>query len=82
VAHLVTGAVQPKISMGNLKKLELCIPADASTIDQFTTVLAGTTRALFDQNQLLARTRDELLPLLMSGKVSVRDAQAVAGEAL
>ncbi len=30
------------------------------------------------ENLKLARTRDELLPLLMSGKVSVTDAEAIA----
>ena len=31
---------------------------------------------------LLAQTRDELLPLLMSGKVRVRDRERVASEVL
>lgn len=34
------------------------------------------------ESTTLARTRDELLPLLMSGKVRVKDAEALAGEAV
>lgn len=34
------------------------------------------------ENERLARTRDELLPLLMSGKLCVKDAEAVACEVL
>ena len=33
------------------------------------------------ENQTLARTRDELLPLLMSGKITVRDAEEASAEA-
>jgi len=32
------------------------------------------------ENQTLARTRDELLPLLMSGKITVRDAEEASAE--
>ena len=32
------------------------------------------------ENQTLARTRDELLPLLMSGKITVRDAEETSAE--
>jgi type I restriction enzyme S subunit len=34
------------------------------------------------ENESLARTRDELLPLLMSGKLSVKAAETVASEVL
>jgi len=37
---------------------------------------------LVRENDRLAATRDELLPLLMSGKVRVRDAEKVVGRAL
>ena len=32
------------------------------------------------ETQTLARTRDELLPLLMSGKITVRDAEEASAE--
>lgn len=34
------------------------------------------------ETRALAQTRDELLPLLMSGKIRVRDAEHIAGEVL
>lgn len=36
--------------------------------------------AMEDENEALIRTRDELLPLLMSGKISVRDAEEAVAE--
>lgn len=38
--------------------------------------------AALQENQLLARTRDELLPLLMSGKITVKDAERAAEDVL
>lgn len=32
------------------------------------------------ENQVLARTRDELLPLLMNGKITVAEAKEAAGD--
>lgn len=34
-----------------------------------------------EENQRLARTRDELLPLLMDGRITVKDAERVVEEA-
>lgn len=82
VTHLVTGAVQPKISMGNLKRLELTVPDDASAIDVLAKRSGAMLRSISDQNSILTRTRDELLPLFMSGKLRLKDAEAVASEVL
>lgn len=82
VAHIVTGAVQPKISMGNLKALRVSMPADTSKLEKVVQRLAALTRSLVDENVRLAATRDELLPLLMSGKVRVSDAEKVMEEVL
>ena len=80
VAHLVTGAVQPKISMGNLKKLVLSVPSESTRFDMTAVNFAAISRAVSDENDSLVRTRDELLPLVMSGKVRVKDAEALAAE--
>lgn len=82
VAHLVTGAVQPKLSMRNLKTLELSLPLHVEAVDEDVRVLADSERTLVDESSRLAATRDELLPLLMSGKVCVRDAETAVGEVL
>ena len=44
-------------------------------------VLIPKCNALIHENQVLARTRDELLPLLMSGRITVGEAENVAGTA-
>ncbi|QDP94879.1 hypothetical protein FOE78_02155 [Microlunatus elymi] len=78
VAHLVTGAVQPKLSMGNLKSLEVAVPRDPTAIERRAQAHLAMHRATTDENTILARTRDELLPLLMSGKVRVGSKQVDA----
>jgi type I restriction enzyme S subunit len=70
VAPLVTGAVQAKLSMGRLKTLRLRLPSDkrvSTHIDE----LAAAERELSEEIVALTRTRDELLPLLLSGRVRV-----------
>lgn len=76
VSTLVTGAVQPKISMGNLKTLALAVPTGeaAARIERQTHSWYACHRALMAENARLAATRDSLLPALMSGKLRVRDA--------
>lgn len=82
VAHLVTGAVQPKLSMGNLKRLELSLPADSTQLQATVDAHAAIERAKKSESRLLAATRNALLPLLMSGKARVKDAESVVGEVL
>lgn len=43
--------------------------------------LLESSRAIQNENQKLARTRDELLPLLMDGRITVKDAERVVEEA-
>ncbi|PZS03115.1 MAG: restriction endonuclease subunit S [Pseudonocardiales bacterium] len=73
VASLVTGAVQAKLSMGRLKTLHLHLPVD-STVSQVIDLLAAAEREFSDEVVAVASTRDELLPLLMSGRVRVSPA--------
>ncbi|MDP9986648.1 type I restriction enzyme S subunit [Arthrobacter oryzae] len=79
VATLVTGAVQPKINMGNLKRLTLEIPsADRRVrLEQIVKAETASKRAAIDESRTLAAIRDALLPQLMSGKLRVKDAEKV-----
>jgi len=77
VAHLVTGAVQPKISMRNLKSLILRLPVDVRMLEQKVQGFAALHRALSLENNAVTQMRDELLPLLMSGKIRVREVEKV-----
>jgi type I restriction enzyme S subunit len=74
--------------MGHIQRRHLdepvAIPAanDVRRIDGLMTGLWETALAAEIESLKLTQTRDELLPLLMSGKVRVRDAERVASEVL
>jgi len=84
VTHLVTGAVQPKISMTNLKSLMLELPEaeQIPSLELLVQSLLALVRSLTEECRSLEAMRDALLPLLMSGKVRVKDAEKIAEEAL
>jgi len=84
VATLVTGAVQPKINMGNLKRLELTLPTgDAlKELERFVGAEVASKRLLVEEKRTLATTRDTLLPQLMSGKLRVKDAENLLSDVL
>lgn len=48
----------------------------------FTDALLRRLSAARNENTLLARTRDELLPLLMNGRITVKDAERAAEDVL
>ena len=79
VRDRVTGAVQPKLNMGNLKSLRLRVPSDPD-VDQFVQILTAFERELLEETRQLQRTRNELLPLLMSGRVRVKAEDRAAAE--
>jgi len=60
--------------------VELGSEADMSEFAEFATPLMERVHALQRENQRLAATRDELLPLLMSGKITVKDAEKTVEE--
>lgn len=69
ISHIVTGAVQMKISQRNLNKLELEMPA-AESLDFLQDIFA-VYRCNYEENRKLAALRDTLLPKLMSGEIDV-----------
>lgn len=77
VRHLVTGAVQPKLSMGKLRSLTIQIPQeeDLSQLEVVTDAACGIIRSATEESRTLAALRDALLPALMSGKIVVKDAE-------
>ena len=75
VKSIVTGAVQPKISQANLKKVPVLIP-DADELEFFNSVIQPffvQIRNLRAENDRLATLRDTLLPMLLSGEIDVSD---------
>ena len=73
VESIVTGAVQPKISQSNLKKLSLVIPP-LSMLAEFDGIIQPmfrTIRNIRAEIYMLKKLRDTLLPRLMSGELDV-----------
>lgn len=69
INHIVTGAVQMKISQKNLNGLELQMP-NLTTIPDFGPFFA-MYRHNTDEAKRLAKLRDILLPKMMSGEIDV-----------
>ena len=77
------GATFMELSRGNFKKLPFigCSDDDLQAFNDAAWPLLKRAQAAQKENQVLARTRDELLPLLMSGRITVGEAEDVADEA-
>lgn len=69
IPHIVTGAVQKKISQKNLNTLVLEMP-NPQHMEGLGEIFS-LYRANVDQNKQLERLRDTLLPKLMSGEIDV-----------
>lgn len=75
VAGIVTGAVQLKINQKNLLGFELVIPPEQtlSNLDELIQPFFQKLRLNSDQIQSLKKTRETLLPKLMSGQLRVNE---------
>ena len=73
IAHIVTGAVQPKINQENLKSVEFPIPPEekVETFVSITNDFWDKMKSNNSQIAMLTQLRDTLLPKLMSGEVRV-----------
>lgn len=74
------GATFLEISRGNFKKLKFhrAEPQDLAEFNARAKPLLGMCKAKQSENITLVKTRDELLPLLMNGKITVREASQEA----
>lgn len=73
IKFLVTGAVQAKLSQGNMQKIFVAIPPK-NVLDEIRPVidnLYSKIRIITDENSRLSLLRDTLLPRLMSGELEV-----------
>ena len=73
IQHLVTGAVQAKLSQANMQKIVLAIPP-MNVLNQVRPVIDNmyeTRRERENESHRLAQLRDTLLPRLMSGELKV-----------
>ena len=75
IQHLVTGAVQAKLSQANMQKIVLAIPP-TNVLNQVRPVIDSmyeTRRERENESRRLAELRDTLLPRLMSGELKVNE---------
>ena len=75
ISEIVTGAVQAKVSQGNMKKISLAI-APNEILSAFAQVLDGIyakIRTIYYENHQLETMRDTLLPKLMSGELKINE---------
>ena len=73
IKFLVTGAVQAKLSQGNMQKILVAIPPK-NVLDEIRPVidnLYSKIRINTDENSRLSNLRDTLLPRLMSGEIEI-----------
>lgn len=77
VRPIVTGAVQAKVSMGNLKKLTVQIPQGSclSMLEPALKPLFALYRQVTEESRVLIELRDALLPELLSGRIRVPEAE-------
>jgi type I restriction enzyme S subunit len=69
------GATFPELTKGTFKKLEIMTPSE-EVIEKFTklsTPIFMSIESLLKQNEILTKTRDLLLPRLISGKLSIEN---------
>lgn len=73
VGSIVTGAVQPKISQGNLNSISIIIPSreELAKMNSIIQPMFSQIRTLRSENENLASIRDSLIPKLMSGELDV-----------
>lgn len=78
-----TSGSHQRVKPADILALEVADPRMlANGVRAVIDALGADTEARRSESQRLAATRDELLPLLMSGKVKVRDAEERVGEVL
>lgn len=78
------GTRMPRTSWKDLAAVQVPWPGEAEAVEfsRRVVVLRDAVEARLRENEVLAKTRDALLPELMSGRLRVRDAEKVAEEVL
>lgn len=73
ITSIVTGAVQPKISQANMKKILVPLPPDkvCSAFADLINPIYSTRRNSEKENLNLSALRDTLLPKLMTGEITI-----------
>lgn len=84
IRHMIGTSGRQRVAAADLAHFQINLPG-ASQLDQFGAMSAPLLRRLkgaVDESRVLGRTRDELLPLLMSGKLTVKDCERRVSDVL
>ena len=78
ISPYITGAAQPKITQENMNRIPfVCAPRELhQQLDRLVAPMIRQTQSLQRQIQNLRRTRDLLLPRLLSGQITLTDTAA------
>ena len=82
IAPFVTGAVQAKLSQGNLRRIPL-VSASARVVEEFSNLIVplfDLMRSREEETRTLANARDALIPKLLSGELRVPEAESTQEE--
>ena len=76
-ASMSTDSAVPGLNRSRAYALDVAMPSteELARFDRFARPVTASMGAAKTANETLAKTRDELLTLLMSGKITVRDAE-------
>ena len=80
IFSLASGAAQPNISNEQINRISLIIP-DRTIVNKYNLKFAPFYKTILNnqrQNQQLSELRDWLLPMLMNGQVTIRQAHGTA----
>lgn len=79
IKRMVGTSGRQRLSAGDIVSFQVRRPSerDLARFSELSDALMGRVKAAVDETRALATARDELLPLLMSGKVRVREAEEI-----
>lgn len=84
LANKATGSAQQNLSKNLIETFETLIPSEKILyeFENKTSLLFDRIIRNFDESHILAQLRDLLLPKLMSGEISIRDAEKMVEDAV
>lgn len=79
IRRMVGTSGRQRLSASDIASFQIRRPSEGelARLSELSDALMGRVKAAVDESRALAATRDEILPLLMSGKIRVREAEKV-----
>ena len=82
IRHMMGSTGRQRLAAADLAGYPLCVPPPSQLLEfqAISDPLLARLKGAVDESRTLAATRDQLLPLLMSGRLRVRDAERAVEE--